>query len=150
MEGVADSLAVGQSWKGDQRVILFIKLAPRYRLTDDLKDNIRRTLRDQASPRHVPALVLETPEAPYTFNMKKVEIAVTNIINGKPVINRDALANPESIDYFEKAVWHCTAHYNQALNGSTAFVGVQRKPRADTKKFCTAKLERGFPSNEEA
>jgi len=99
---IPDSLAVGQSWRGDQRVILFVKLAPGYGLTEDLKDKIRKALRENASPRHVPALILETPDVPYTFNMKKVEIAVTNILHGRPVLNRDALINPESLDYFEK------------------------------------------------
>jgi acetoacetyl-CoA synthetase len=99
---VADSLAVGQTWKGDQRIILFVKLKPGYKLTEELKDKIRRTLRESASPRHVPAKILEAPDIPYTFNMKKVEVAVANIINGRPVINRDAIANPESLDYFER------------------------------------------------
>ena len=56
------------------------------------------------SPRHVPALVLEVPDIPYTFNMKKVESAVTNIVNGRPVTNRDALANPESLDFYTKVL----------------------------------------------
>jgi acetoacetyl-CoA synthetase len=102
IEGIADSVAVGQNWKGDQRVILFVKLAPGHTLTEDLKNKIRKNLRENASPRHVPALIIETPDVPYTFNMKKVEIAVTNIIHGRPVLNRDALVNPESLDYFEK------------------------------------------------
>ncbi|MFX1598729.1 MAG: acetoacetate--CoA ligase [Promethearchaeota archaeon] len=102
LEEIADSVAIGQSWKGDQRVILFVKLAQGYSLTEDLKNKIRKTLRENASPRHVPALIVEVPDVPYTFSMKKVEIAVTNIIHGKPVLNRDALINPESLDYFEK------------------------------------------------
>jgi acetoacetyl-CoA synthetase len=99
---IADSLAVGQDWKGDQRVILFVKLASGHSLTEDLKNKIRKSLREKASPRHVPALIAEVPDIPYTFNMKKVEIAVTNIIHGRPVLNRDALVNPESLDHFEK------------------------------------------------
>ncbi len=99
---VADSLAVGQNWKGDQRIILFVKLNPGYRLTSELKEKIRKALRKEASPRHIPALILEAPDIPYTFNMKKVEIAVSNIINGRPVTNRDAIVNPETLDYFEK------------------------------------------------
>jgi len=102
LEEIADSLAIGQNWKGDQRVILFVKLAPGHSLTEDLKNKIGKTLRENASPRHVPALIMEAPDVPYTFNMKKVEIAVTNIIHGRPVLNRDALINPESLDYFEK------------------------------------------------
>ena len=104
IEGVADSLAIGQNWEGDQRVILFVKLAPGASLTKELMDKIRKTLREKASPRHVPAIVMEMPEAPYTMNMKKVESAVTNIIHGRPVLNRDALVNPQVLDYFEKIV----------------------------------------------
>jgi acetoacetyl-CoA synthetase len=99
---IADSLAVGQNYQDDQRVILFVKLAAGYALTDELKDKIRKTLRENASPRHVPALILETPDIPYTLNMKKVESAVTNIINGRAVTNRDALINPSSLKYYEK------------------------------------------------
>jgi len=100
LEEIADSLATGQEWKGDQRIILFVKLAQGYRLTDDLQARIRKTLRENASPRHVPALIIEVPDIPYTLNMKKVETAVTNIIHGRPVLNRDALINPESLDYY--------------------------------------------------
>jgi len=99
---IADSLAVGQNYHEDQRVILFVKLSPGCDLTDELKDKIRRTLRENASPRHVPALILETPDIPYTLNMKKVESAVTNIINGRAVSNRDALINPSSLEYYEQ------------------------------------------------
>ncbi|MEM4352796.1 MAG: hypothetical protein QXV68_04160, partial [Candidatus Caldarchaeum sp.] len=56
------------------------------------------------SPRHVPAVILEAPDIPYTFNMKKVETAVSSIINRRKVVNREALANPESLDYFEKVL----------------------------------------------
>jgi len=99
---VADSLAVGQNHHGDERVILFVKLAAGFALTDELKDIIRKTLRENASPRHVPAVILETPEIPYTLNMKKVESAVTNILNGRAVSNKDALINPGSLEYYER------------------------------------------------
>lgn len=98
---IADSLAIGQDWKGDQRVILFAKLAEGYNLTDDLQAKIKKALRENASPRHVPARIIEVPDIPYTHNMKKVESAVTNIIHDKPVLNRNALANPESLDYYQ-------------------------------------------------
>jgi acetoacetyl-CoA synthetase len=99
---IGDSLAIGQNYQDDQRMILFVKLAAGFTLTDELKDKIRKTLRENASPRHVPALILETPDIPYTLNMKKVESAVTNIINGRAVSNRDALINPGSLEYYER------------------------------------------------
>nr|MDO8114130.1 acetoacetate--CoA ligase [Candidatus Sigynarchaeota archaeon] len=99
---IADSLAIGQPWKGDQRVILFVKMAPGKKFTDEIKTKIKKALLEKASPRHVPAVILETPDIPYTFNMKKVEISVQNIIEGRPVTNRDALVNAESLDFFEK------------------------------------------------
>jgi acetoacetyl-CoA synthetase len=104
IEGVSDTLAIGQNWRGDQRVILFVKLNPGVILAEELKNKIKKTLREKASPRHVPAIILEMPEAPYTLNMKKVESAVTNIIHGRPVSNRDALMNPQVLDYFEKII----------------------------------------------
>jgi len=100
---IADSLAVGQNWQDDQRVILFVKLAPGLTLTDELQDKIRKTLRENASPRHVPAVILEAPEIPYTLNMKKVESAVTNILNGRPVANQEALINPASLEFYRQA-----------------------------------------------
>ncbi len=101
---VADSLAVGQNYQDDQRVILFVKLATGCALTDELKEKIRKTLRENASPRHVPAVILEAPEIPYTMNMKKVESAVTNILNGRAVSNKDALINPGSLEFYERVM----------------------------------------------
>jgi acetoacetyl-CoA synthetase len=98
---IADSMVVGQDWRGDQRIILFVKLAEGYSLTDDLRDRIKRALHDSASPRHVPTLIIEATDIPYTFNMKKVESAVSNAINGRAVTNRDALINPESLSFYE-------------------------------------------------
>lgn len=102
MEEIDDSLAIGQSWKGDQRIILFVILAQTQKLTDELKDKVVKNLRKNASPRHVPALIFDVPDIPYTFSGKKVESAVTNIIAGKPVTNRGALRNPDSLDDFDK------------------------------------------------
>lgn len=102
IEGIADSLVVGQDWKGDERIILFVKPVQNFQLTEDFRDKIKKKLRDEASPRHVPALIIEAPDIPYTFNMKKVESAVSNIIHGRPVPNRDALINPEALNFFEK------------------------------------------------
>lgn len=104
LDAVADSLAIGQNWEGDQRIILFVKLAEGHSLTEDLKNKIRRALRENASPRHIPAKIIQVPDIPYTLNMKKVESAVTNIIHGRPVMNRDALCNPQCLDYYEKLI----------------------------------------------
>ncbi|MGD8546079.1 MAG: acetoacetate--CoA ligase [Candidatus Bathyarchaeota archaeon] len=99
---VTDSLVVGQDWKADQRIILFVKLAEGFQLTEDLKNRLKRSLRTEASPRHVPTLIIKAPDIPYTYNMKKVESAVANIINGEPVTNRDALINPETLGFYEE------------------------------------------------
>lgn len=101
---IADSMVAGQDWKGDQRIILFVKLAKGCQLTEDLKNRIKKALREGASPRHVPFVIIEAPDIPYTFNMKKVESAVSNMINNRPVTNRDALVNPESLGFYEAIV----------------------------------------------
>lgn len=104
IEEIADSCVVGQYWKGDQRIILFVKLKPGYELSESLKVKIKTLLHTQASPRHVPAKIIQVPDIPYTFNLKKVESAVANIVNNRPVLNRDAIVNPSCLDYFEKIV----------------------------------------------
>ncbi len=100
MDEIEDSVVVGQNWKNDVRVILFVKLAPGFELTEALKAKIRQTIRANASPRHVPAKILTTPDVPYTLNMKKVELAVKKVIEGQPVLNKDALSNPQALDYY--------------------------------------------------
>jgi acetoacetyl-CoA synthetase len=100
MTEIADSVVVGQDWKNDVRVILFVKLAEGVELTDDLKDRIRQTIRVNASPRHVPAKIISVPDVPYTLNMKKVELAVKKVIQGQEVLNKDALSNPQALDYY--------------------------------------------------
>ena len=97
---IDDSVVVGQNWKNDVRVVLFVKLAAGYELTEALKAKIKQTIRTNASPRHVPAKILSIPEVPYTLNMKKVELAVKKIIEGRAVLNRDALGNPAVLDYY--------------------------------------------------
>ncbi len=99
---IVDSLAIGKMEDGEQKVLLFVQMAEGKELTEDLKETIRKNLRTQASPRHVPAEIIQTPDIPYTFSGKKVESAVTNIINGRPVTNRGALRNPDSLDFYEK------------------------------------------------
>ncbi|MDT8377542.1 MAG: acetoacetate--CoA ligase [Desulfotignum sp.] len=100
MPELEDSVVVGQSWNNDVRVILFVKLAPGYDLTEDLEAKIRADIRANASPRHVPAKIIPCPDVPYTLNMKKVELAVKKVLEGKEVKNKDALKNPEALDFF--------------------------------------------------
>lgn len=97
---VLDSLVIGQDWHDDVRVILFVKLADGHELTDDLADRIRRTIRANCTPRHVPARIIAIADIPYTISGKKVELAVRNVIHGQPVKNRDALANPQALDLY--------------------------------------------------
>jgi acetoacetyl-CoA synthetase len=99
---IADSLVVGQSGEGDVRIVLFVVMQVGCALDEELKGRLRETIRREASPRHVPAVILEAPAIPYTLNGKKVEIAVMKILQGEEVKNRDALANPEVLDYFRK------------------------------------------------
>jgi acetoacetyl-CoA synthetase len=99
-EEVADCVVVGQDFDDDIRVILFVKMAEGSALTDELKGRLKKAIRENASPRHVPALIIDVPDIPYTLNMKKVEIAVKNVIEGKPVKNKDALLNPQALDHY--------------------------------------------------
>ena len=98
---VADSLVIGQPIDGDERVILFIKMNEDERLSNELIAEVKTAIRTNCSPRHVPAIVLETNDIPYTINGKKVEIAVKNIIQGEDVTNKDALSNPESLELYK-------------------------------------------------
>lgn len=99
--GILDSLVVGQDWENDVRVILFVKLAEGVELTDDLVKKIKSTIRENTTPRHVPAKVIAVKDIPYTLNGKKVEMAVRNIIHNRPVLNQDALANPGALEFFK-------------------------------------------------
>ncbi len=100
LDGIEDSVVVGQEWQNDTRVILFLKMRAGYQLTDALQTKIRQSIRHNASPRHVPAKILTVPDIPYTLNMKKVELAVQKMIHGREVKNKDALKNPEALDFF--------------------------------------------------
>ena len=97
---IVDSLAVGQDWGGDVRIVLFVKLREDTKLTSQLVDKIKTTIRENCTPRHVPAKCLQVTDIPYTISGKKVELAVQNILHGREVRNRDALANPEALDLY--------------------------------------------------
>jgi acetoacetyl-CoA synthetase len=101
LDSIADSVVVGQKWKNDIRVVLFVRMQQDHTLTEELKNTIKQNIRNNVSPRHVPAKIIPVADIPYTINMKKVELAVKNIIEGNPVTNRDALANPEALDLYK-------------------------------------------------
>ena len=101
MPEVVDSIVVGQDWENDVRVILFVMLNEGYELNDELVARIRTAIRTNTSPRHVPAKIIQVADIPYTINMKKVELAVRNVIHGRAVTNRDALANPDVLDLYK-------------------------------------------------
>lgn len=97
---VKEAMAVSQDWDNDSRVVLFLVLNEFVSLEDGLKNRIKMALRNEASPKHVPDLIMAAPELPRTKSNKLVELAVTDLINGREVRNRDALANPSALDWF--------------------------------------------------
>ncbi|APO66473.1 acetoacetyl-CoA synthetase protein [Rhizobium gallicum] len=100
MEEVAEALCIGQDWEDDVRVVLFVRLAPGAALTDDLVKAIKIRIRTGASPRHVPAKIIAVRDIPRTKSGKIVELAVREVVHGRPVKNKEALANPEALDLF--------------------------------------------------
>ena len=98
---VQEAMAVSQDWENDTRVVLFVVMQAGQALNESLAKEIKTALRNQASPRHVPDLIIVAPELPRTKSNKLVELAVTDVINGRDVRNRDALANPDSLDWFK-------------------------------------------------
>ena len=97
---IDEAMAVSQDWEGDTRVILFVVVKTGMHFTQDTENAIRSALRAKASPRHVPDLIMVAPELPRTKSNKLVELAVSDIINGREVRNVDALANPQALDWF--------------------------------------------------
>lgn len=97
---ILDSLVVGQDWDNDVRVVLFIKLAPGVEFSDALVKKIKTVIRENTTPRHVPAKVIPVADIPYTISGKKVEMAVRDIIHNREVSNRDALTNPEALELY--------------------------------------------------
>ncbi len=97
---VVEALAVGQDWRSDVRVVLFVRLRQDATLDEKLAQRIGREIRENASPRHVPAKVIQVADLPRTLNGKIAELAVRNVIHGKTVKNRDALSNPRALDLF--------------------------------------------------
>ncbi|MCO7514010.1 acetoacetate--CoA ligase [Pseudomonas guariconensis] len=100
VEQVLESVAIGQDWKGDVRVVLFVRLREGLQLDDALRQRIRQVIRQYTTPRHVPAVIVQVSDIPRTISGKLVELAIRNVVHGLPVNNTDALANPEALEQF--------------------------------------------------
>jgi acetoacetyl-CoA synthetase len=100
LDEVAEGLVIGQDWQGDQRVVLFVRLREGVVLDEALRARIRDRVRSGASPRHVPARILQVPDIPRTRSGKIVELAVRDVVHGRAVTHREALANPEALEHF--------------------------------------------------
>lgn len=101
IDDVLESIAVGQDWDSDVRVVLFVRLREGVALNDELQARIRKVIRDNTTPRHVPAKIIQVSDIPRTISGKITELAVRNVIHGRAVKNTDALANPEALKLFE-------------------------------------------------
>lgn len=97
---VLESIAIGQDWQGDVRVVLFVRLREGVTLDDALRDEICRTIRANTTPRHVPSRIVQVADIPRTISGKIVELAVRNVVHGRPVKNTDALANPQALELY--------------------------------------------------
>lgn len=102
VEQVVESVAIGQDWNGDVRVVLFVRLRDGLHLDDALRQQIRQVIRQYTTPRHVPAVIAQVDDIPRTISGKVVELAVRNVVHGLPVKNTDALANPEALEQFRE------------------------------------------------
>jgi len=102
MNEIEDAIVVGKRVENDTHVVLFVVLAPGVCLTDQLKDKIRQKLKTDRTPRHVPSEIHQVDEIPRTLSGKKVELAVTKLLHGEPISNRDAIANPDALEQFVK------------------------------------------------
>ena len=98
---VVESICIGQTWDDDVRVILFVVLRPGVELSTDLQQMIRQTIRQETTPRHVPAKIIAVSDIPRTISGKIVELAVRKVVHGEVVTNTDALANPEALEQFK-------------------------------------------------
>ena len=101
IDEVLDSVVIGQEWKNDQRVVLFVKLRDGAVLDEDLKDRIKTQIRNNATPRHVPSVILKVADIPRTKSGKITELAVRDVVHGKQIANVGALDNPEALAHFK-------------------------------------------------
>ena len=101
IEEVLEGLVVGQIWQGDTRVVLFVRLKPKYDLKEDLINKIKTKIKIGASPRHVPAKIIAVNDIPRTKSGKIAELAVRDLIHNKEINNKTALANPECLEEYK-------------------------------------------------
>ena len=101
LDTIVESIVIGQDWEDDVRVVLFVVLREGEVLNDELAQSVRTIIRQNATPRHVPAKIIQVPEIPRTLSGKIVELAVREVVHGRPVNNVDALANPEALEHFD-------------------------------------------------
>jgi len=101
IEAVLESIVIGQEWKNDVRVVLFVKMREGQELTDSLIQEIKLVIRTECTPRHVPAKILEVGDIPRTKSGKIVEISVRDIVHGLEIKNKESLANPEALEFFK-------------------------------------------------
>ena len=101
LEEILEGLAIGQDWRGDVRVVLFVRLKSGAQLDEALKRKIREAIKSRTTPRHVPAKIIAVPDIPRTLSGKLTELAVRNVVHGLPVKNQDALANPQALEHFK-------------------------------------------------
>ncbi|MEM7357635.1 MAG: acetoacetate--CoA ligase [Pseudomonadota bacterium] len=101
IDAVVESIVIGQQWQDDTRVVLFVVLRDGEDLNEELAHTIRTQIRQHATPRHVPAKIVQVTDIPRTKSGKIVELAVRDVVHGRPVINTESLANPEALRYFE-------------------------------------------------
>ncbi len=132
-EEVTEAIVIGQDWEGDTRVVLFVVLAGGAALDDGLRDRIKARIRDNCSPRHVPAKIVPVADIPRTKSGKITELAVRDVVHGRPVKNAEALANADALELFrdlpELRDCAVTASSQGAMSFYSSPLG-QARPRA--------------------
>ena len=101
LDDIVESIVIGQKWDNDERIVLFVRLRDGLHLTPELQERIKRRIRDNTTPRHVPARIVQVGEIPRTKSGKIVELAVRDVVHGRDVKNKEALANPEALEQFK-------------------------------------------------
>tara|TARA_Y100001970_G_C14048450_1_gene757603 strand:- start:534 stop:1064 length:531 start_codon:yes stop_codon:yes gene_type:complete len=98
---ISEAICVSQEWNDDIRIILFVKMVPGEKLDDQFIEDIKNKIKINTSPRHVPAKVISVEDIPRTISGKITELAVREVIHNRPVKNKEALSNPQALNYFK-------------------------------------------------